>query len=78
MNQTFTPLDLIRYLYHEMTADEAEAFRQWLSVNPEVQEQHRQFQQLINDLASCTLEPSETSLQIVIEAVRSKLPEPTA
>ncbi|MCS6916659.1 MAG: hypothetical protein RMK52_06160 [Chitinophagales bacterium] len=66
MDPTFTPNDLIRFLFHEMPSEEAHAFRQWLQEHPARQEELNRLQQTIEELRQVPDGPSETSVQLVL------------
>ncbi|MCS6990302.1 MAG: hypothetical protein NZL95_00365 [Chitinophagales bacterium] len=66
MDPSYTRNDLIRYLFQEMTAEEACQFRRWLQQHPGASEELQQLQQTLADLRRVPEGPSETSVQLIL------------
>ena len=71
MQQDYTELDIIRYLYDEVSPDERLMIQQWLIENWPEQETSYNYEDIMETLGSVNLSPSETSVRLVMSHARS-------
>jgi len=67
MRKTFTPDDLIRFIYRETSEKEELAIVEQLASNPEFLNEYRQLVKTISALGDGLTEPHPTSVNIVLE-----------
>ncbi len=67
MEQTFTPNDLLRYLYGEVDPHEKNAIREALERDWLLKEKFDQLAQTKDFLSIDLIEPSATSVEIILE-----------
>ena len=75
MEQTCTHNDLLRFIYRETTLDEELAIKTQIAENPALAEEFRMMMETVNELDSISLEPSETSINIILDASREMVEE---
>ena len=75
MEQTCTHNDLLRFIYRETTLDEELAIKNQIAENPALAEEFRMMMATVNELDSVSLEPSETSINIILDASREMVEE---
>ena len=70
MIKTFTQDDILRYVYHETDAEEAELIRQSLHYDEELQVLYLQLRKLKSELQKAELEPSGKVIEHILEYSR--------
>lgn len=75
MKQTITPDDLVRFIYREVSSEEEMRIKQFIAENPEAAEELRLLMQSFTELESVSLEPSESSVNIILDYSREFAPE---
>jgi hypothetical protein len=75
MKHFFTPDDLVRFIYHEVSADEEARIKLFITENPEAAEELQLLMQSVMELESVSLEPSESSVNIILDYSREHAPE---
>ena len=75
MKQTFTSNDLVRFIYREVSPEEEIRIKQFITENPEAAEELRLMMESVMDLDSVSFEPSESSVEIVLDYSREHAPE---
>ncbi len=65
MKNAFTPNDLVRFIYHEVTAAEETLIKQHIAENREVSEEFLLLMDAVKQL-EVNLEPSESSMNIIL------------
>lgn len=73
MIKTFTQTDLIRYIYHETTAEETDAIDRALARDIELQQRYLELQDLVNDFDEGCLQPSQNVVSRIKDYSRSAL-----
>lgn len=66
MIKTFTRIDLIRFLYHETTKEEAKRIRKALLVDDELMDEFKSLKKLVRKIEGLELEPSDDSIQKIL------------
>ena len=67
MTKTFTQNDLIRYIYHETTEEEAQEISRVLSFDMELQLHYRELLLVKNNLDKTQLEPSAMAVANILQ-----------
>lgn len=67
MTKTFTQDDLIRYVYDEMSKQEATELEQALLVDNQLQEQYKEFAALKNRLDHSLKQPSDRIIKNILD-----------
>jgi hypothetical protein len=67
MTHNCTPNDLIRFIYRETTQEEDSNIKEWLMENTQASDLFRQLLDSIDLLKTDFLEPSETSINIILD-----------
>ena len=67
MTQTFTREDLLRFIYKEITADEATAVKRAILADAELAAEYQAMLTVKEDLDAQFLEPSQTSVNIILQ-----------
>ena len=75
MKQTITPDDLVRFIYREVSSEEEMRIKQFIAENPEAAEELRLMMESVMELDSISMEPSESSVDIVLDYSREHAPE---
>ena len=75
MKQNFTPNDLIRFIYHEVTPDEGERIRKWVSENPDAATDLNQLMEVVTEMDLISMQPSESSIGIILDYSRENVEE---
>lgn len=71
MIKTFTPDDLIRYIYNETTDTEKAAIEQALVTDTDFAHEHRQIKAMIMSLDTVKEEPSQKSVDAILAYSKS-------
>ena len=75
MKQTFTPLDLIRFIYRELTSEEETSIKNFIAENPEAAQELHHLMESVGELDAVSFEPSESSVNIILNFSREHAPE---
>jgi hypothetical protein len=75
MKQTFTSNDLVRFIYREVSSEEEVQIKQFIAEDPEAAEELRLMMESIMELDSVSLEPNESSVNIILDYSREHAPE---
>ena len=75
MKDAFTTNDLIRFIYREVSPDEEMRIKNFIAENPEAAEDFRLLMRSVLELDSVSLEPSESSVNIILDYSREHTPE---
>ena len=75
MKQTFTSNDLVRFIYREVSSEEEVQIKQFIAENPEAAEELRLMMESIMELDSVSLEPNESSVNIILDYSREHATE---
>lgn len=67
MNQDFTQLDLIRFIYNETLPQESKAIREWISKDWEALDLVNEYKRIQDTLDGFHAQPSPTSIRIIME-----------
>ncbi len=67
MIKIFTRDDVIRYIFNETTEEESYAIKCQLLTDAKLAEFHKQSKNILNQLESLTMEPSENIIQQVLD-----------
>ena len=67
MANYFTPNDLIRFIYRETSTEEDSGIRQWISESAVAADLYQQLAEGKQLLETGELDPSETSVNIILE-----------
>lgn len=67
MTHNFTPNDLIRFIYRETTSAEDVNIRQWLTDDSAAFDMFQKMSDSVSSLDFKAMEPSETSVNILLE-----------
>ena len=70
MTNHFTPNDLIRFIYRETTPEEDFSIKQWILDNPDAANLFQELTDAAHSLDIEDLEPSETSVNIILDFSR--------
>ncbi|MFY8109244.1 MAG: anti-sigma factor family protein [Bacteroidia bacterium] len=70
MSENYSENQLLLYIYDEMDAEEKSAMDAELQVNPQLQKRFLEFKQTIKMLDELETEPSESSIEIIMEHAR--------
>jgi hypothetical protein len=70
MSENYSENQLLLYIYDEMDAEEKSAMDAELQVNPQLQKRFLVFKQTIKMLDELETEPSESSIEIIMEHAR--------
>lgn len=73
MIKTFTPTDLIRYLYHETTEEENREIESALLCDAELRQQYHELKETLAGLNEALLEPSDEVVSNILHQLRSKV-----
>jgi hypothetical protein len=76
MIKTFTPNDLIRFLYHETSEEESREISKALECDAELQLQFTDLQDLSHRLTDAEESPSATAVLNIMSYARSRQPKP--
>jgi hypothetical protein len=71
MTKSFTPNDLIRYIYQEMSEGENELFVQALRGNDTLMQDYLEMLSTIGRLDQLILEPSDTVVKAILKKAKS-------
>lgn len=71
MKRNFTQEDIINYIYGETSSEEANAIKEELSINEELNDYYQETLKVLNVLDSAFVEPSETTISILMENSKS-------
>ena len=71
MKRNFTQEDIINYIYGETSSEEAKAIKEELSINAELNDYYQETLKVLNVLDSAFVEPSETTVSILMEDSKS-------
>lgn len=71
MNLNTTQDSILLYLYNELNTSERRAVEKAMQSNASLRENYEEQKQLLRSLDECSFEPSETSVQIVMEESHS-------
>lgn len=77
MKHAFTPHDLVRFIYREISPEEETGIRQYISEDKIAADEFQLLMDSVTQLDSVTFEPSETSVRIVLDYSRQHSPEAT-
>jgi anti-sigma factor RsiW len=72
MKQTFTPNDLIRFIYRELSPEEEGRIKNLIAENPEMAKELHQLMESVMQLDSVSMDPSESSVAIVLDYSRER------
>ncbi len=75
MKQTFTPNDLVRLIYREVSSEEEVRIKHFIADNPEEAAEFQLMMESVMELDSVSTEPSESSVNIVLDYSREHAPE---
>jgi hypothetical protein len=75
MKQTFTPLDLIRFIYRELSPEKEALIKNFIAEDPEAAEELHHLMESVAELDSVSFEPSESSVNIILNFSREYAPE---
>lgn len=75
MKHSFTPDDLVRFIYHEVSADKEARIKLYIAENPGAAEELQMMMQSVMELESVSMEPSESSVNIILDYSREHAPE---
>jgi hypothetical protein len=75
MKQTFTPLELIRFIYQELGPEEEARIKKYIAENPEAAEELHHLMESVRELDAVSVEPSESSVNIILNFSREYAPE---
>ncbi len=70
MSENYSENQLLLYIYDEMDAEEKSAMETELQVNPQLQKRLLEFKQTIKMLDELENEPSQSSIDIIMEHAR--------
>ncbi|MFY8019784.1 MAG: anti-sigma factor family protein [Bacteroidia bacterium] len=70
MSENYSENQLLLYIYDEMDAEEKSAMEKELQVNPQLQKRLLEFKQNIKMLDELESEPSQSSIDIILEHAR--------
>ncbi len=70
MSENYSENQLLLYIYDEMDAEEKSAIDAELQVNPQLQKRLIEFKQTIKMLDELEVEPSESSIEMIMEQAR--------
>lgn len=71
MTKSFTPNDLLRYIYREMSEGESEQFEQALHKNETLMQEYLGMLSTIEQLDQLILEPSEKVVKAILKRAKS-------
>ncbi len=77
MTNNCTPNDLIRFIYRETTSKEDSTIKQWLLENSTASDLFRELLDSKDLLETDELEPSETSINIILDFSKENAHEET-
>ncbi|MFI5135049.1 MAG: hypothetical protein ACHQD9_04265 [Chitinophagales bacterium] len=75
MRNYFTPNDLIRFIYHEMTPAEEAQMRMQLAEDAKLAAELHRFTDVVTMLDETELQPSETSVNLILDYSREQVEE---
>ena len=75
MKDAFTTNDLLRFIYREVSPDEEIRIKNFIAENPEVAEDFHLLMGSVLELDNVSLEPSESSVNIILDYSREHTPE---
>jgi len=75
MTNYFTPNDLIRFIYHEMTPAEEAQIRMQLAADAKLAAELHRLTDVVSMLDDAELQPSETSVNLILEYSREQIEE---
>ena len=75
MKQTFTPNDLVRLIYREVSPEEEVLIKHFIADNPEAAEEFQLMMESVMELDSVSMEPNESSVNIILDYSREHAPE---
>ncbi len=67
MTKTFTPNELIRYYYQEISEEERKKVEKALIVDAELQEQYKELSKVIKKLDNLYREPSDKTIKSILD-----------
>ncbi|HUM47516.1 MAG TPA: hypothetical protein PLD84_11335 [Chitinophagales bacterium] len=67
MTHNFTPLDLIRFIYRETTPEEDFNIKQWITEDAAASHLFQKFAETSSSLDMEEMEPSESSVNIILD-----------
>lgn len=73
MIKTFTPTDLIRYLYHETTEEENREIESALLCDADLRQQYHELKEILAGLNEALLSPPDDVVSKVMSQLRSKV-----
>ena len=75
MAKPFTPEDLIRFIYQETSPDEEAGLKAQLTADPGFLSQYQHLLEAILMLDAFKMDPSETSVNLILEFSREQIEE---
>jgi hypothetical protein len=75
MANSCTPEDLIRLIYHETSTEEESRLKRQLAADPDFLSQYYQLLESTALLDELKMEPSETSVNLILEYSREQIEE---
>ena len=75
MKQTFTPNDLIRFIYRELSPEEEGRIKNFIAENPGTAQELHLLMESVMELDMVSEEPSETSIRLILEQSREEFAE---
>jgi len=75
MKDSFTTNDLIRFIYREVSPEEEMRIKNFIAEYPEAAEEFHLLMGSVMELDSISLEPSESSVNIILDYSREYTPE---
>ena len=66
MKQTFTPNDLIRFIYRELSPEEEGRIKNFIAEDPETAQELHLLMESVMELDSISMDPSESSVNTVL------------
>jgi hypothetical protein len=70
-----TPNDLLRFIYRETSAEEEARIKTELTENPRLALEFHQLMQAVQLLDGCSMEPSETSVNVILDYSKESIEE---
>ena len=77
MRNHFTPNDLLRFVYRETSAEEDAQIRLQLAEDAELAVEFHRLIEMVTTMDAVKLEPSETSVNLILDYSRTQVEEAT-
>lgn len=75
MQHNFTTENLVRFIYRETSVEEDRQIKQWIAEDAAASKQFQSLMESVSAIDMVELEPSETSVKIILEFSRESIEE---